>query len=288
MPDLPPSVIDDPEYQSVHKRREKAATDARAAQQKFFRFTGAFVVATAVAAICSGLILYGIDVPPDSADPVLGSMASELSRQWLLFLTAVSLAIAAFCSHLLGVSKFGNRHRENRLEAEILRFERERVALKVAHRIDPEAFKSAGESFRAFVERQEKYLSDAAQKNRKSAYSATVVAAVLAALAAAAGALGSLENKVILAAIAFLGVCTPALGAAVESWSQATGDTQRADLHEQSWKDLVAVRSEEADLNNAIEHQDLDAALAYAEKVFAVLAADVQEFVRLRESANDT
>ena len=98
---------------------------------------------------------------------------------------------------------------------------------------------------------------------------------------AVAGALSGLANALVLAAIGLIGVAAPAAAAAVQSWTEATAEAKREQLHAATEMELVNVMADANDFSGAISTNDLAGALAFAERVFEVLRKDHQAFADL-------
>ena len=282
MPPLPNEIVDDPRYRALTTRRDEAARRARGAQSSYRWLTRAFIAATAVSAIGSALTLYGMETPGSISAALHAWVSDAGNRRVLLLLVAAALALAAFAQHQLRTSAHGDEWTRARGEAERHRLERERVALRIGHERGPAAFREAGLGFQRFLEGQIRHHRDSADRHRASSRSLGLLAAAMAAVVALAGGLAAAGNGTVVIAVALIGVCAPALAAALKSWSEATGDVQRAELHAITWDNLVAEQGRMPELMAAVDAGDLDAALGHAERVLKILENDNLEFRELR------
>ncbi|MEP1697665.1 MAG: DUF4231 domain-containing protein [Paracoccaceae bacterium] len=280
------SVRTDPRYQAISDARDKSAKRARAARDNYKLFTGAFIVATTVAALAGGLILYGIEADPEAAQSqiVLKWVSQDWMHTLLFVIQGLSLGTAGFCAHMLSSRRYNETWTSNRVVAETKRLEREQKALEIAHAKGSEEFINSGAAFKLFVAQQMQYLADREFKHDRSAFALALAGAVMAGIAALAGALGGLDSRVMFAMIALLGVVSPALVAALTSWSDAISDAQRAQLYQRTWENLNAIRADQATFDTAIAQDDLDGARAYQERVFEALREDHQGFAGLRNT----
>lgn len=286
MPALPKEISDDPRYRAVSARRDEAARRARASRSAYRLLTAAFVVSTAVAAVGSGLALYGMQPPPEISAALHRWVADSTHRTPILFVVALALGAAAFAQHRLRAASFGKEWATQRGEAEAQRRERERLALKIGHERGPEALREAGREFGRFLDRQIEYHRASADRHRASSRSLGLAAAALAAIVAVAGGLAALNDGMVVVLVALVGVCAPALVAAVKSWSEATSDVQRAELHALTWDRLVAEQARMPEFTAAVEAGDLAAALGHAERVLEALERDTSEFRQIRTTTS--
>lgn len=284
---LPDSIAKNPRYSALEELRAVAGKEARAAQSSYRRLTGLFVLSTAIAGICSALILYGIEAKPDqSSNVILQWVHAPLIRTCLFLFQGGCLAAAAFSAHQLSGQNYSSIWTSRRLEAEEGRLLLQQMALEIGHENGPGDFQSAGRSFNDFTLGQINYLKNRMTRHARSASRLSVAGGGLAGLAALAAAISSLEQRTVLILLAFIGVCTPALTVALKSWSEATFDGDRAELHRRNWASLTEVFGERAQLEQAIANDDLDGALAYTKGVFDVLRADHAGFRKIRSQSN--
>ncbi|MEP4195695.1 MAG: hypothetical protein ABJL99_08680 [Aliishimia sp.] len=281
---LPASISQHVRIVSLTQGRERNAAMARSAKSKFHCSIQSFVVATLIAAIAGGLLLYGIEAT--EGEPTNTALADFLAKdQWrtpLLILQALSLGIAAFCGHLASVRGFEKVWIKNRLLAEEGRLDLQRAALEIGHENSPEDFVHASDAFKDFVNSQLSYLEKAQEKSDALSGWLAVWGAIIAGASALAAAIGGLDNKTVLILIALLGVCTPALVVALRSFSDASAAKERTKLHAHTWHELNKIRGEMTAFDDAITAHDLDVALAYVENVFDVLRADHKGFAAVR------
>lgn len=282
MTDLPSEIAEHPRYVHLKDEREIAASRAREAQGSFRKMTRGFVIGTALAAIAAGLVLYGIEENPEEAsDQLIRWLAIPWVRVTLQSIQALGLFAAAFCGGMLAVRKYSDTWVENRLKAEEGRLDLQKLALELGHEAGGSSFEAAGHSFIAFAKAQLQYLKDRGTKHDRAAGLGAVAGALLAGLAALGGVIGGIQNVTLVALVALLGVCTPALVSALSTWSNATRDAARARLHDANRAALSTVLADQREFDAAIAANDLAGALAYAERVFAVLRADHSEFGKI-------
>lgn len=275
MTNLPPEITEDPRYRRVRDERERHAAVARASQAQYRWLTRVFVIASAIAAIAGGLVLYGTEAAPDARNPLVRALADGSAvRIGLIVVQGFGLAAAAGSGYLLGRREPGKRWVTARLKAEDGRLAIAERALQIAHEKGPEAFHEAGAWFIAFLEGQLSHLDASARRRDRSALRGLIFAAVLTGLAALAGVLSGFESKTIVVVLAILGVGVPALTAAVEKWGEATADSKRAALHGETWTALNALRDDVPGFEAAVLAQDFDSAMIFANRVFAVLRED--------------
>ncbi|MDW3222509.1 MAG: hypothetical protein R8G34_06405 [Paracoccaceae bacterium] len=275
MTDLPSKITDDPRYRRVHDERERHAAEARAARALYFQMTRVFVVASALAAIAGGLVLYGTNTAPDESDSILVHwLAGGALRTGLIIVQAFGLAAAAASGYVLGKREPGKRWVAARLRAEDGRLTLAARALSIGHENGKDAFREAAEWFVGFLEVQLGHLDKSARRKDSAAFQGIIVAALLAALAALATALTGFDSKTLIVALAIFGVSIPALAAAVEKWGEATADGKRAELHHASWSALNALRDDLPGFQAAVDANDLETATAFADRVFQVLRDD--------------
>lgn len=281
MIDLPSEITSDPRYQRVRDERERHAAEARAAQALYLRMTRMFVVASAIAAIAGGLVLYGTDASPTNESPILFHwLSGGAVRTVLIILQGLALAAAAGSGYILGRRAPGTRWVAARVRAEDGRLTLAARALWIGHEKNADAFRAAGEWFAAFMENQLGHLDKSARRRGSASFRGVIVAAILAALAALATALTGFESKTLIVVLAIFGVGVPALTAAVEKWGEATADGKRTELHTASWSALSALRDDLPAFQAAVAVNDLDAAMAFADRAFQVLRDDHAGFAR--------
>lgn len=286
MSKLPEEIRTDPRFSTRSEARERHAQKARTAQSLFFRYSILFVLSTLVAAVCAGLLLYGIEATPDQ--PTNTTLADFLAQKtWnmpLLVLQALSLALAAFCGHMLKVRDYNRAWTESRLDAEDGRLALQKIALEIGHAMSPQMFRAAAEAFKGFLDGQMEHLDKSSKRHDKAAGNLAFWGALIAALAALGGVLGGLENKTVLILVALLGVCTPALVAALKATSDASAAAIRAELHRETWDKLNTVKGDLNTFDDAVSQNDLGAVQAFAERVFEPLRADHTGFAATRKT----
>lgn len=272
---LPDEIASDPRYRRVFDERKRHSADAVTSQWRYLWLTRAFVVGSTLAAISGGLVLYGSEAQPDANSPVLLHwLAGGPVRTALIVLQCLSLAVAAGSGYMLGRREPGKRWVAARLKAEEGRLLLADRVLRIGHENGAETFRKAGAWFLEFLEGQIDHLENSAQRRDRSAMRALVVASILAALAALASGLTGFNSKTLAVTLAIFGVGVPAIMAAIEKWGEATTDGKRAELHDQSWSALSALRDDIPAFESAIEAHDLQGAEAFAERVFEVLRSD--------------
>lgn len=277
---LPPEITESTAFQSLSSAREEAAAIARKAQADYKRAKLSLLVCSAFASICGGLLLYSAELDPNTSH-VLGQLLTDPVKTGLMVLQAVLLGAVAYFTFQLTNLGLINRWRENRLTAEKLRLSIQRKALELGQKAGPDVFRQASEGFESFMESQRSYLSIRRTNAGRSTRIAAGYGAIVAALAAASGALGGIDHALVVAIIGLLGVATPVVASAVQSWTEAAAEEKREQLHAKTATQLVEVMAESDQLHDAVEANDLDGALAYAERVFDVLRQDHKGFADL-------
>lgn len=275
MTDLPTEITEDPRYRRVHDQRERDAAEARSAQAQYLWMTRVFVIASAVAAIAGGLVLYGVEARPDDDSPKLVYwLANDGVRTVLIIAQGLSLAAAAGCGYMLGRREPGKRWITARMRAESGRLQLADRALTIGHEKGAETFRQAGDWLVAFLEKQLGHLDSSTRRHDSSAFWGMALAAMLVALAALASALTGFESKTLVVLLAIFGVAVPALTAAVEKLGEANADGKRAALHGESWAALNALRDDVPAFRAAVEAQDLEGTMDFADRVFDTLRND--------------
>jgi len=129
------------------------------------------------------------------------------------------------------------------------------------------------------------YLSNRSQVHDRSAFVLALAGAILAGVTSLAAVLGGMDSKTVFALLALLGVCAPALVAALISWSESSADAYRAELHHRTWLALNSLRADQATFDAALEGNDLDGAMQYVNQVFEALRQDHVGFAEKRQAA---
>ena len=283
---LPKEISESPQYESIVARRQIFADRARKAQLAFRTYTIVFIIMTAVAAIASGLVLYGIEVAEvaevaEAPSPMLlEAVRTGWVRTTLIWIMAISLAVVSFCEFMNQSRNYGKRHVENRVKAETLRWERERVALRLGHTRG--VLKGAAQNFLAFIDEQIRHASMSTRRFSSIAWMSAILGAVLSAVAAFFGAIGIVKNPSVIAYVALAGVCIPAITAAVKAWAEFEGGSRRMDIQTSTHEKLLEKKGESQRFRDAVEANDIDAASAYQEEVIDILKADLDGFIDVR------
>lgn len=288
MTSVPGFIAADPRYKSLSDQREDVARDARRAQAAYKRFTRGFLVAGAVAAVAGGLVLYGIDGSPGAAsgDKSFAFLTSGPAQAVLRSVQALAVAAAAFCALVLNNQDYPQRWRQKRQRAEELRHERAIAALETGHRQGPDAFKEAGNYvYDDLVEGQITYLSGAIKVHETSSFRFTVLSGLIMAIGIGAPVLAQAGVRLFLLIGSLAAILTPALLAGLKSWSEATASGERSRLHEATRDLLYEVAGKRADLDAALDANDLDAAKEYARLAISALRADVDGFMDIMQGS---
>lgn len=287
MTELPVKIREDARFSRLYRLREHDAAIARRAQARFRRLTGQIILGTAAASVAGGLVLYGMEAEPDESRWLVDKLARTDTRTALLIVQGGFLALAAYAGYVLGERRPGERWVVHRLRAEDGRLELARRALKIGHELGPNVFRQVGEWFISFVEGQRDHLRDATDRRDRAAESLAVLGAVLTGVLALAGAIAGIRQEVVVVFIAILGVCSPALVAAIQSWRGAVQDQKRAALHDSSWRALNQLGEREPEFQAAIDASDFDSAMAYVEEIFSVLRKDHAGFASIQDQMID-
>lgn len=276
---LSKTITDNIRYRTISSDRDKAATQARSAQARFRKMTRTVVLTTLGAAIFGGLLLYSVDLETAPQNPHLLHYLDESPWQPILIvLQALCLAGAAFAGYRLTSEDLKGTWRRSRMTAEDLRLERERAALELAHEEGAGTFKTAGALFLNFIEEQRDYLASRESTANMRRGSLALVGALAAGLTAGCSVLLGVESALVLAFVGLVGVLAPAATAAVQSWSEATAENERAALHRQTADELGRLLQNGDSFSKAVAENDLPLAMGFAEKVFAALRRDHSGF----------
>jgi hypothetical protein len=291
MPELPDSVRGAPAFVQVHQRREENASRARQAQADYKLMISFFIVATAVAAVMGGLVLYGADslptAPGAASSGTLKDLVTSEPARWLLpSLQAAAVLVAGYSAFRLNHEDFAAVWRESRDKAEAGRCERARVALRVAHQQGQEPFRATGRWLTDdLIDKQIKYMTEAIDKHEGRSRWLGVVTAVILAAAAAGPILMTIGVSALIVVAALFAVVTPALLSGLKSWGEANGSAERAKLHRATRDLLRDIGGRQSEFDAAIEAADLTAAERFLDEVCAALRTDVEGFLKIAGQA---
>jgi hypothetical protein len=195
---------------------------------------------------------------------------------------ALALATAAGCGFLLASRDFAGDWLANRLKAEQGRLAKAHAALEIGHAQGAASFKAAADHFSTdLIDGQLTHLRASSKRHGRRAFVLAVLGAVLTGLGVFASSVGAVGLSWLILIAAFVGVLSPALIAALRSWQESSADREREKLHRATADELNGLRGRRDELDAAVAANDLQAALTYAEAVFAVLRTDHLEFAKL-------
>ena len=288
---VPEPVRSDPEFLACHKAREERARMARDAQATYRVRQTRMILASTLAAVVGGLLLYGVDMTPLPED----ARHSAILRNWLWqdwvrialgLLQAVALSGVAWSVHVVRGARDDQAWLENRLAAENGRVQRAFIALRIGHRAGPEAFRAAGTyAVRELLDDQLAYFERAKAQHARNGSRLLKVGGGVAAAGAAFAVLQGLGVPELVLVAALVGVLSPSLNAAVTSWEAMSGDMERARASTTAWFALTEISGSRGTFDAALTTQDLPAAEAYLERVADILGADHAAFEALRKAA---
>jgi len=162
--------------------------------------------------------------------------------------------------------------------AENARLRMQRASLIVAHRIGSEEFMLTGKCFSDFVEGQIKHLDASTTRHALSARRIAIAGSAVAGLTGLASGLSGLGSALVVAFVALVGVCAPALVTATNSWSAASKNDQRASLHNSTLVKLEDLHGRQRELHSATGDGDLPRSLQYVDEILKILLIDVEMF----------
>lgn len=290
--DPPKLLANDPQFKATSDSREDAAGRARKAQRMYKRLTQGFVVASSLAAISGGIVLYGIDsglaVPEASSQAGSGpGFFAAGAVQWMPKLCqAIAVAVAAYCAYMLTTGTYAQTWRKERRKAEELRHRRGLEALEIGHREGHDGFKAAGDYFyKDLVEGQISYIREAEKVKGRGATSLTVFGAVIMAFGVGAPFLAQIGTPSLVLVGALAAIVTPALLSGLRSWSEATASGDRQKLHQATLDLIRDAAGRKREFDAALERNDLDGARSYANLVIAALKTDLDGFLEIMRGA---
>jgi hypothetical protein len=219
--------------------RRTASEEAAAAQIRFQRLSAVAAVSAAVAALTSGLLLYGAGAGTDAtATPPVDQVVSWVKdhRIWIIGVQVIGLFCSAVVTSVLVTQNYVERWQQQRQRAETLRRQIFTDILSMAEAKVPNAIAApdptnpiaqAFEFFRRYqAELQRNYYTKAAAKHESAGSKWGWVTAILGGLAAIAGLLGSLGTTALVVS-AFLGIGVPIVLSAVQSWRTSARDSDK-------------------------------------------------------------
>lgn len=281
MTQLPAKITAHPRYTAITEARTREAQAAAAARSMFQNLTIGFIAATVLASVVGGCLLFGVGFEEASSTQT-HFLAETTVKNWLLGVQGVLLAVAAGCAYKLGTKDYYRNHTTHRIAAEEGRWARETTALELAHEQGPEVFLAAGEAFKNFLKGQMEHHDGSSKRQGRKSNRLSVIGAFVAAISALLAVIVEIDWPPALISIAVVSVCLPGLAALMENWSDRRASAARADLHGETWKRLNALRGEITEFDNAVQANDLPGALAYVDRLIAVLREDLIGFAAIR------
>jgi hypothetical protein len=289
------------------------ASNAAASAQKWFKgLTGVAVIGGAVAALASGLLLYGagsnaVTPAPASAQaaapatasqpPGAGSaaataptpIAQELVtrvneyRMVIIVFQILGLALSAGAGVMLSQLKYADVWAENRIKSERLRRDIFNEVLNLAQKLAPappaapdrgNAISQAMELFRRYQhELQITYYDKGSSRHTDAIKILTLGTAGLTAVAAVSGIVGSLGGWALLLG-AFLGIAVPILLGALQSWRAASGDSDKAAAYTKARDALLTLKGGLDPIRDQAAVGDVAAVRAYFDEVHLIMTRE--------------
>jgi hypothetical protein len=195
------------------------------------------VAGSALAALASGLLLYGAGAgagdaapPPDQAEPLVAW--ARQNRVAIIAVQVLSLFAASVASAVLATRDYGRRWTEARRKAKAERIGLFEAVVDLAAQAPGTgpagALRQALEFFRRYqLELQLNYYTKRGGEQDDRDARTAWAAAVLGGLAAVTGAIGAVGGSFAVAA-AFFGIAVPILLAATRSWRNANRAAETA------------------------------------------------------------
>src|SRR4051812_33010407 len=217
-------ILNDPKVTGVDRRRQQSSREAASAQRWFRRLGMTVVVGSAVAALASGLLLYGSgpgEAPAGGVQPSLvGWVRHKMAA--ITIVQVIGLFAATAAGVVLAARDYGRVWTEARRKAESDRIGLLEAIVDLAAEAPgtgPDSrLRQALEFFRRYqLDLQIGYYTRRAHQLMARDTRAVWAAAALAGVAAVTGALGVLGQSFAVVA-AFLGIAVPILLSATRSW----------------------------------------------------------------------
>jgi hypothetical protein len=298
-------------------RIRREASDAAGKAQKQFRLLSlAAVTGGAIAALSSGLLLYGagsgvtpapaavqtgappVTQPPATPAPQPSAVAPRVepalvarindNRTAIVVVQILGLFLSAIATGVLGSLKLVDAWGENRNKAEQLRREVFNEVLKQAQEVAPEpltaanpgnAISQAMEFFRRYQhELQITFYGGGSTRHGQTAIRLTWITAGLSAVAAISGILGGLGGDALIMS-AFLGIAVPILLSAAQSWRAMGRDGDKAAAYKKAKEALNMLALDLDVVRKKAAVADAAAVRAYFDSVHLVMTTENSAWV---------
>jgi hypothetical protein len=277
-------VLKDAEIEQVAERRARSSRRAAAAQRTFQWLGTSIVWGSAVAALASGLLLYGSgtgQATSTAADPAIMVWAHQ-NLGAITIAQVIGLFTAAVASAVLAAKDYGQLWTDDRRRAEADRIRLFDVVFAKTIAKDPGT--GAGGALRQALEFFRRYQLDlqigyyrrrAGQHELRN----TAIVWATASLAGVAGISGTLATlgKTPAAIAAFLGIAVPILLSAARSWRTLSRASEKAASYQTAGDALAEIKS---GLDNA--RRDADRGDASGVESFV---ARVHQIIRVENGA---
>jgi hypothetical protein len=292
--------------------RGGASTAAANAQKWFKRLTRVAVIGGAVAALASGLLLYGAGSdaatpapasaqaaapaaapqPPGTA-PAAATAPTPIAQELVARVTEYRIVIIVF--QILGLAfstgagvilsqlKYADVWAENRIKSERLRRDIFNEVLNQAQKMVPtllpapdhrNPISQAMELFRRYQhELQIAYYDKGSSKHTDANVILAWGTAVLSAIAAVSGITGSLGGSALILG-AFLGIAVPILLGALQSWRAASGDSDKAAAYTKARDALLTLKGGLDPIRDHAAVGDVAAVRAYFDEVHLIMTRE--------------
>ncbi len=266
----------------VDDMRRTASADAAQAKAKQRRLAIAVVAGSAVAALASGLLLYGQGGADAPASSSLVSLAKQNSVV-IALLQIVSLLIATAAAGYLAGKDFGKLWTEYRREAETRRIEIFNNALALISESPGTGAVSPLRQFLEFFRRyqldlQINYYKKAGQREDKSANRALFAASLLGGATVVLGLIGGISPALLFLS-AFLGIAVPILLSAAQSWATTTGAAAKAAAYQSAGKALQNLRLDLTKIEGAADAGNVADVKKFMDNVHGIMSAENGAFV---------
>lgn len=258
-------ILNSSKVSGMMRIRREASAIAAKAQKDFKRLSLVAIFGAAIAALSSGLLLYGAGsdasapapavtqaapAPASTAAPGIGAAPDTVERglvRWvkqhrtsIMVIQVIFLLAASIAAAVLSGQKLVERWAENRNKAEAMRQEIFSVILNKAHEMVPaplaapdlgNPISQALEFFRRYQhELQIRFYGKGFARHEGWAAKLTWLTAALAGLAAVTGVIAGLGGSAVILS-AFLGIAVPILLSAAQSWRATSRDSDKADAY---------------------------------------------------------
>jgi Protein of unknown function (DUF4231) len=296
-------ILNSSKVTGLMRIRRGASAAAAEAQKTFKRLSLAAIFGAAIAALASGLLLYGAGsdtaapaaavaqaVPPPAAAPAAGGSTAVGLVRWandhrtaIMLIQIVGLLASTVAASVLAGLKLVEQWSDNRNKSETLRREVFNEVLNQANRLVPAplAAEDAGnpvaqalEFFRRYQhELQITYYAKGVARHEAWAGRLTWLTAALAGLAAVTGIVAALGGSGIIVS-AFLGIAVPILLSAAQSWRATSRDSDKVDAYMKAHEALDAIFLNVDDVRAQAALGDVPAVRAYIDSVHIVMTTE--------------